>query len=457
MSRAPSIDRLWVRVDAELPTASAVPARRRRTAWSSRLAVAMTVGVALAVLVGGVIVLQSHHGPPGPAATANASSLTRILGVLRRPQTVADRTAIQASHAFAQSPTKPITSLARTAATLPGGRPLGLVPVRYHGRVALALLGGGGNPSCCFTPAQIEAGQVFWSNLGALALFVPDGVARVRYQLAHPVTVPVHDNVAVIRATVDGPGHHAMTWLAPDGSVVKQFGKPQRPTPATGPPQSQPGNWRGGRNTCDRAPRERGLPARIGCVSVVDADIDGDGRPDAAILYATLATHRLGNAGYAPRAFWLVVRRASGGELRLRIRPTVSNQFFLQHGNLNGVPGAELIVQTGRISSSTDAVIYTDAGGRLRRERPVLDFSGDSISKGGFTCSTGAHSEVVQHVYEQLGQTSPRRDTRTTYAWRGATLRRVSRTTTTVAHLSARATTLHRSCGTLDVPRPLTR
>jgi hypothetical protein len=192
---------------------------------------------------------------------------------------------------------------------------------------------------------------------------------------------------------------------------------------------------------------------------VVYADVDGDGRLDTAILYAPLGTHHVGNAGYAPRAFWLVVRRAAGGQLRLRIHPTESNQFFLQHGNLNGVPGDELIVQVARISSNTDAVIYTDAGDRLKREPVTLDFSGDSASKGGFTCRAGPRPGVIQHTYDLLGSrtSSPWRDTTTTYAWHGPTLRRVGRTTTTIPHLAPGATTLHRSCGTLDVPASLAR
>jgi hypothetical protein len=46
---------------------------------------------------------------------------------------------------------------------------------------------------------------------------------------------------------------------------------------------------------------------------------------------------------------------------------------------------------------------------------------------------------------------------RTIVSARGATLHRQSRRTTTIPHLAPGATTLHRSCGTLDVPASLAR
>ncbi|MGH2894265.1 MAG: hypothetical protein ACRDPM_13525 [Solirubrobacteraceae bacterium] len=193
-------------------------------------------------------------------------------------------------------------------------------------------------------------------------------------------------------------------------------------------------------------------------MSVIHADVDGDGRRDTVILYATLGHQRF-ETRYAPKAFWLVVRRASGGELRTRLPRSESNPFFLQHGNLNDLAGDELIVQVSRISSGSNAVIYTDATGRLIREPLVLAYRGDSVFKAGFVCRTGPHPQIAQHTYELLGSlaTSPWRNTTTTYTWHGDILRRARRTTTTQQTLTASATTLSPSCGTLDVPLSILR
>lgn len=263
------------------------------------------------------------------------------------------------------------------------------------------------------------------------------------------VAIAVPACVVAFVLVIAGAHHHAR----------RTAGIPSRPAIVPmGPVRDQPGSWRGGANTCPRAPRERGLPPVVGCVSVIHADVDGDGRLDTVILYATLGHRRVG-ARYAPTAFWLVVRGAAGGELRTRLPRSESNPFILQHGNLNRVAGAELIVQIGRISSGSNAVIYTDAAGRLIREPVVLDYRGDSVFKGGFVCRTGPHPQVIQHTYELLGslRTSPWRTTTTTYDWHGDMLRAAGHTNATQRTLPASATTLSTSCGTLDVPRSIVR
>jgi hypothetical protein len=254
------------------------------------------------------------------------------------------------------------------------------------------------------------------------------------------VAVPI---VVVVLVLVLSGSHHPV----PQG----QSASPTRGAAAPVPIRNQPGTWRGGATTCPRAPRMRGLPADVGCVSVVHADVDGDGRTDTAILYATLSSHRYGTR-YAPTAFWLVVRRASGAELRTRLPQSDSNAFFLQHGNLNGVPGDELIVELERWSSGSLATIYTATQGHLRREPVFLEYRGDSTYEAGFVCRTGAHPEVIQHIYA-LQRSLRWRDTTTTFVWQGATLHRTAHhAKTTAPSLGAGTTTLSRSCGAFDVP-----
>lgn len=270
-STAPPIEHLWRRLD-EAPELKSTGASTRpgnatvpgaRPARTSRLIVAVTVAVAVAIAVGAVLALQpSDHRPARPDAASSATSLTRILGVLRRPQTAADRSLPTPRLPMDRRPKRlteagtlvpetitPISSLKRVTAALPGGMRIGFIPVQIRSRtasgrpfdrVALEVTGGGGS-SCCSTAHQIETGQAFSSSGGAGQktvgmLVVPDGVARVRLALPHPVTVDVHDNVAGIESNADleNIDRYAMTWYAPSGAIVKQFATPRdnKPTPA---------------------------------------------------------------------------------------------------------------------------------------------------------------------------------------------------------------------------------
>jgi hypothetical protein len=130
-------------------------------------------------------------------------------------------------------------SLVRVAAVTRDGQKIVLVPMRPRNGtwpprprgprsgLRLALFAGGGG--CCITVAAIEAGQD-WSSYGGssrnyVVIVVPDGVARVRVALSHPVTAPVHNNVAVLTVAqaVENLGIYKMTWYGPSGTVVKRF------------------------------------------------------------------------------------------------------------------------------------------------------------------------------------------------------------------------------------------
>jgi hypothetical protein len=264
-STAPPIDQLWRRLDAAAdPSAEAGPAvqpkadggaRRART-WGSRALAAISVAIVVAIAVGAIVVLQPTNSRSfHPAGAGQAAALTRILGVLRQPQTAADRK-VKLPLLLTRSPARPhaaapspIRSLIRVAAPLAGGQHVSLIPVVVHRPTASGLpsqryelaQADGGGASCCVTPQQIENGQAFSSfggtgkeNVGVL--IVPDGVARVRVGTPQPVTVAVHNNVAVIQTTADleNLDRYAMTWSSQTGTVLKRFasGRTVNPTHA---------------------------------------------------------------------------------------------------------------------------------------------------------------------------------------------------------------------------------
>jgi hypothetical protein len=231
---------------------------RRASGWGSRVLVAGLLGVALAIGVGAVVVLHANHPPAGPAPAVQhalpspARGLVGILGVLRRPQTPADRdlgpslTAV-VHHSLVG---KPVESLVRVAGVTPDGQRVVLVPMQpRHGSwpprpsgprtgLRLGLFAGGGG--CCLTPAAIEDGQA-WDSAGGssgnyVVIVVPDGVARVRVAFSHPVTAPVHDNVAVfsVPKAVENLNIYPMTWFGPSGAVVKRFRSSLPPAPTPG-------------------------------------------------------------------------------------------------------------------------------------------------------------------------------------------------------------------------------
>jgi hypothetical protein len=160
-------------------------------------------------------------------------------------------------------------------------------------------------------------------------------------------------------------------------------------------PRTQPGNWRAG-FPCPLAPANRYLPARVGCVTVERADVDGDGRPDLILLYATLARNQSGT-GFVPRRFTLKVVRASGGMLTARV-PHLENDTILRVRNVNGRPGAEIFIQEGSISSGSFARVYTFDGRRLLRAGGFT-YGGDSASRYGFVCRRGDPATIIQYAF----------------------------------------------------------
>ena len=97
----------------------------------------------------------------------------------------------------------------------------------------LAVFGVGG-AACCVTPAAIEKGTDSLSGSSGsgnqVVIVIPDGVARISIATPHPITAPVHNNVAVFTTpqTIENPAAHTMTWYRPNGAIVRRI------RPATG-------------------------------------------------------------------------------------------------------------------------------------------------------------------------------------------------------------------------------
>jgi uncharacterized protein DUF4232 len=280
----PPLEALWARLDLDSETEGRiyggdlppdefspadVPVRsngtgrgRGRGRWLARAVVLALVSIAVVVGGGALVLLAGHNRAQttvtapvtAPAGGPQHRTLLDILGVLRRPQTPADRdlgpylTRIM-RHLFAGIP---VMSLVRVAAVLPGGEKVVLVPMRpQHGAVwpngsgestsapkrglRLAVFGAGG-AACCVTPASILAGRDSLTggsgSLNYALLVVPDGVAKVTLSLKPPVTSTVHNNVAALKTPerIENLTAHTMTWYGPNGATVKPVNPPRPPS-----------------------------------------------------------------------------------------------------------------------------------------------------------------------------------------------------------------------------------
>ncbi|HTU28997.1 MAG TPA: hypothetical protein VMF07_06430 [Solirubrobacteraceae bacterium] len=198
----------------------------------------------------------------------------------------------------------------------------------------------------------------------------------------------------------------------------------------TPPPRAGGGQFPGAPHTqrpdnglCRRAPRNRYLPREVGCVSVRRADIVGGDHTDLLVLYARLGRRTSG--GYLWRRFTLELIRPSGQSTRLRLGYTDAFPYIARIGNLNGVPGDELVLHLDDISSGDTYGIVTFSRGRLVLVRPLLSAGGDSVYKEGFTCGN-RHRSVVSTTMVLLNSQPVDGRWRwsvRTYAWLGARLR----------------------------------
>jgi hypothetical protein len=293
-----------------LPGARRAPGRgdrtrgRRAVPHSSTGTVAVLVSTAavIAVVLGAVVALGGHQRPrrptPAPAAAASTSGarqLVDILGVLRRPQTAADRSAALGSRfssgllALAGTPD---LALMRYATTAPWGERLYVVPMnppttrqiksfaqRFPGargqlvRLARARpetlmvfsdgsFGGSGDAATIEQRGGIGtegAGRSFagGSTATRITIVVPDGVAKVRfvfprqpspgrsgapiYSHSLSVVAPVHDNIAAVQVNREAmAASFPMIWYGPSGQVVKRIGDLAAANTVIPPPKPGP-------------------------------------------------------------------------------------------------------------------------------------------------------------------------------------------------------------------------
>lgn len=230
------------------------------------------------------------------------------------------------------------------------------------------------------------------------------------------------------------------------GGAGRPTGHSPRPTPAgtfPGAPRTQGGGWRTGAEIlCPLAAPNRYLPPRSGCVTVLRADLDGDGRPDLVLLYARLG-RREGSDLYMPTAFVLEVVRGQGGVVQARISTEGVDAIVAGVERVSDRPGVALLIGIGRTSSGAAAGLYTMTDGRLVNAGPSLAWGGDSAVKAGFSCRTGHPPTIVQRLFVLEGPTIYGNWKRTdvTYAWRGARLRQIAQRTATSHGLPPRAAT----------------
>lgn len=251
--------------EAEPRTAVRTSTRRpyrlgRATAGGAALATAVVL--ALAVAVGAIIAVGhrgSHPSRVAPSARSDpAQALMSILAVLRRPQTVADRTLPDAvgrhlSNVFG-SDVRVVPGLSRLVATLrgnglsrgvrvyfvvvtsPGGRPDKLVEVMWRGMGG--GIGGLSSASELYRPPSAIPGvgvvsatgrAYYWSSI------VPDGVSSVRWVFKTRPTrttpakpVPVYPAIGNNLATAPVSIHPTtsavhVTWYDRRGRVLATF------------------------------------------------------------------------------------------------------------------------------------------------------------------------------------------------------------------------------------------
>jgi hypothetical protein len=235
---------------AQLYEAAERRARRRALSLPRLWPVWVSTGVAVAVVLVAVAVLSHGHTPsarprPAPASPAvSAAPLTSILGVLRRPQTEADRqtwipgffnTFASAGCRSASTPFQCTLRLdrplVREVSVRGSGYRVGLLPYTSRGRVAgvaVTLRGPGVNylaagpwSDSTTIPPGLSALRTHGLMLSTYVsdgvnrgvIVVPDGVARVvigpvrltdrsvtgRLAPTPGVTANVHDNVALFQ------------------------------------------------------------------------------------------------------------------------------------------------------------------------------------------------------------------------------------------------------------------
>lgn len=247
--------------------------RRWRLGLSSGSAVlVLSAALAAVVAVGAVVLLSGRRAAVAPAQrlviprdAASERAMVAILGVLRRPQTPADRNPAPLKQLDRGIPVgSPIKSLERLAAVTPSGTKIYLVPINRPTQAqikhalsdfspkrerpamrrrletlarrgpefrGLDLFGIGGSGGCADAKAIVTGGC--WISSGGITgnsvtVVVPDGVAQVSITIRSrtmPVktfTAAVHGNVATFQtpSPIENLGQTKMVWRARSGAVI---------------------------------------------------------------------------------------------------------------------------------------------------------------------------------------------------------------------------------------------
>jgi hypothetical protein len=128
-------------------------------------------------------------------------------------------------------PENPPTA-ASVAALRPGERNISVrLMTSWHSGQRLAeFISGSGGGACCFTAADIEAGEAWWSSPATsgsgddAVLIVPDGVARVAINVSgQSFTAAVHGNAAAFEFPTGLAGAYRMTWYGESGEGTRRF------------------------------------------------------------------------------------------------------------------------------------------------------------------------------------------------------------------------------------------
>jgi hypothetical protein len=181
-------------------------------------------------------------------------------------------------------------------------------------------------------------------------------------------------------------------------------------------------------SSCPAAPTNPYLTSPAGCLSVREADVDGDGRPDLLLLYTHPGVKRFNYH------FTLKVFLASGGIVTVQLSAGDIPASFLLLRNVNGRPGVEMFVHTAHISTSEEAAIYTFNGIALQRAGSFA-YDGYDIGEVQFGIVCHVPKTIVQYEFSTNtpGPASGRiwKELATTLSWQGAALKPAATTTAT--------------------------
>lgn len=173
------------------------------------------------------------------------------------------------------------------------------------------------------------------------------------------------------------------------------------------------------------------------------ADLTGDGRADLVIVYSHLNRRSAAYPGGPPQ--WrhyfgasdstLEVVLPGGTKVAARLTSTYRRRSYPIHvatiialKHVSDVPGDEVFLAIGHISSGSTAAAYGLNNGHLIPAGALLAYGGDSGSQAGFNCQTAIKPpELIQRVFVfgARGTRARWQETQITYAWHGLKLVKV--------------------------------